>query len=170
MAFLMPIISLVVSIASTVYSAISESNTQRFNQKVANQQAKYASQRAEFEAKQHAIKMRQLLGQQRVGYASAGVSLMSGSAQDVTGDTLEQGAIDAMVIRYGGRVEADRYSAQASQFGEAANSAVVGGIARAGTTLLSAYGGANAGGGSVGYSGSSGNTAPAGGGYTMNMP
>lgn len=139
MAAALPIVAAVVGIGSTVYQMVTASQTADYNAQVAEQQATYARQKAEFEAKQQAARMRKLLGEQKVAYASGGVSLLSGSAQDVFGDTLEQGMIDAALIRDGGTNESNAYMTKAAQFEKEGQSALISGGINIGSSLITNF-------------------------------
>lgn len=142
MAFLTPtvlgIASLVVGVGGAIYQGVTASQTAKYNAQVADQQATYAKQKAALEAEQHEAKMRRLLGEQKVGFAKAGVSPL-GSPQDIFSDTLELGMVDAALIRAGGDAEASAYSAKAGQYEREGKSALIGGVMKAGGALITNF-------------------------------
>jgi hypothetical protein len=83
-------------------------------------------------------------GQRRVAIGASGFT-SDGSQGDVLEFEVAQGELDALTIRYGGEVEAQRYIQQANQYRSAArqsrkqaSSAMLGAVLNAGTTLLGA--------------------------------
>ena len=84
-----------------------------FNAKQAELDADLAKQQAAFEERNFRAGVDRLLGQQRAGYAKAGVQ-MTGSALDVAQDTTMQSEMDALLIRYNGIIKSNGYRTQAA--------------------------------------------------------
>jgi hypothetical protein len=67
----------------------------------------------------------------------SGVSSESGSPVLVMEDSVKQGALDALAIRYGGDVEAARQRSAANLYKMQGNNAMTAGFINAGSSLLS---------------------------------
>lgn len=137
------IISAVVSAGTAVYSA----DTQRragnqqadYNAAVAEQDARAAKDKAEYDEKAHRENVRKILATQRALYGKSGLS-MEGSPLLVMEDTEKQGELDALAIRYGGDVASARSRSEANlarMTGRNNAYAAKGGYIQAGSTLLS---------------------------------
>lgn len=111
--------------------------------------AGYASQNAVIAQEAGNIKMEQTgrqiyktLGAQQVGYASAGLT-GGGSAQEVLRDSVAQGSMEKAIVNEQTQINVTGYKAQAAQFAGMASAAsaaskgsLLGGIIKAGVTLL----------------------------------
>lgn len=89
-----------------LYQAAAESRAGRYQDRVAQHNARLAEQaaadaldRGSVEESRQRARTGQLIGSQRAAYASAGVDVASGSALDVVGDTAAIGELDARTIR-----------------------------------------------------------------------
>lgn len=71
------------------------------------QEAAAARDSAAFEAQQHRRRVSLLLGKQSAVTAAAGVDLLSGSAISAEIDLTEQGALEALNIERGGKIESN---------------------------------------------------------------
>lgn len=129
--------SLAVSVASAAYGGYTAYTTAKTNEKIAENEAKYQSQKAAAEARRQFDRTQKLMGDQRVGYAKSGVSLMSGSVQDVFASTLQESAEDMAVIKMGGDVEARRAEAQAANYSSQATGAIASTVGSVGSSVLS---------------------------------
>ena len=127
-----------IAAAGAAYTAYSTHQTAKYNEKVAEQQAQQVTAKAKYDADLHRQRVQRLLSKQRALYGKSGVE-MSGSPLLVMEDTIEQGEIDALAIQYGGDVESARARSQANLYKMQGRSAIVGGAARSGGTLLSGY-------------------------------
>ena len=91
-----------------------------YNAQIEDQNASYYSlmgenalARADKEAGDHRRGIEKLKGEQRAGYAAAGVKVDTGSALDVAADTAKWGEYDAQTIMYNGAVEKAGYDQKA---------------------------------------------------------
>lgn len=121
----------------------------RRNQAVAEGNAQATEQAAAYAEKQARLKAARLEGTQAVGYAKAGV-LPEGSPLDVMAETAKIEEQDILATRYNYSVQAARYRSQADFYGfegsrrdsmagnvqNLSDSALTGGILKAGTSLL----------------------------------
>ena len=128
--------ALAVSTASALYGGYTSYQSSKYNQKVAENEAKYQRQKAQVEAQRHLERTQRLMGKQRTGYASAGVSLMSGSVQDVFADTLQESAADMVAIKAGGQAAANKATVQAENYKSQATGAVVSAVGKVGSSVL----------------------------------
>ena len=103
-----PIISLVVAVGSAVYSGIQASQNASYNKAVADQAADAAEDKARYDENLHRERVRKLLSTQRALYGKSGVDIETGSPLLTELDTVGQGELDALAIRYGGDVESAR--------------------------------------------------------------
>lgn len=137
-------IGLVISLAGTAYSTYNQKKTAKANAEMQEKEANYQLARGRHEADAHEAKVRRMMAQQKVNYTASGVSLMSGSVQDVFADTTKNAALDAAVIRSGGKMAAQNAMNSASMYEAQGDAAVAAGVAKAGSTLLSSYNSYNA--------------------------
>jgi hypothetical protein len=110
-----------------------------YNAAVAEEDAKAAKAKAEYDEKAHRENVRKILATQRALYGKSGVS-MEGSPLLVMEDTQKQGELDALAIRYGGDVASARSRSEANlarMTGRNNAYAAKGGYIQAGSTLLS---------------------------------
>ena len=128
---------------ATVYSADQQrraGNQQAdYNANVAEEEAKAARAKAEYDEKAHRENVRKILATQRALYGKSGVS-MEGSPLMVMEDTQKQGELDALAIRYGGDVASARARSEANvakMTGRNNAYAAKAGYMQAGSTLLS---------------------------------
>ena len=126
----------VVSAAGTVYSADAQRKTANYNADVAEQNAIAIKKQNEVNEKAHRDQIRKILSTQRAMYGQSGVT-MEGSPLLVQMDTVEQGELDALAIRYGGDVAAAKERSMANLYRMQGQQASTMGAINAGTTLLS---------------------------------
>lgn len=127
--------SLAVGTASAVSGAQAQNKAAEFNAEVGHIQALEAAQRGLLIESQHRISVGQLQGKQRVGFAGAGVSIVSGSPFDVLAETTKIGNLDAMTIRHNTAKEVAAFEAGTSLAASATRSPL---LAGGGTLLTSA--------------------------------
>ncbi|OQB51810.1 MAG: hypothetical protein BWX99_02707 [Deltaproteobacteria bacterium ADurb.Bin151] len=115
-----------------------------YNAAVAEEDAKAAKAKAEYDEKAHRENVRKILATQRALYGKSGLS-MEGSPLLVMEDTEKQGELDALAIRYGGDVASARSRSEANlarMTGRNNAYAAKAGYIQAGSTLLSGAAGA----------------------------
>lgn len=108
----------------------------KINERRANLQAEDAFQRGEKEAGRYGDQIKQVIGQQRSGYASQGVVVDSGTAAAVQAETQEIGAQDIQTIRTNAFREAMGYKSQAEDYAMQARVAKSSAKSQIGQTLL----------------------------------
>ena len=133
----------VIAAGAGVYSADQQrraGNQQAdYNAAVAEEDAKAAKAKAEYDEKAHRENVRKILATQRALYGKSGLS-MEGSPLLVMEDTEKQGELDALAIRYGGDVASARARSEANvakMTGRNNAYAAKAGYMQAGSTLLS---------------------------------
>jgi len=131
-----------VSTAGVLESGRQQSKMAEYNARVAGQGAEVAGEKAAYDEQLHREQVRKILSQQRALYGKSGVEGTTGSPLLVMEDTVKQGELDALAIRYGGEVEAARARSGANLSRMQGNAARTASYWQAGTTLLS--GGAKA--------------------------
>lgn len=114
---------------------------------VAGYQAKEATRQGAIEEKQQRLRVAQIKGQQRTGFAGAGVTVDSGSSMDILADTAYLGEQDALTIRHNAamkgwslKAQAANYSAQSGMYSAQGSNAYTSGLINAGGSLLSGAG------------------------------
>lgn len=111
-----------------------------YNAEVAELQADDAILRGEQEEGVHRLKVKGLIGSQRVAFAAGGVDVNSGNAVDVQADTARFGELDALTIRTNAAREAWGYRVGASDMRARGQIAQQEGNAKAAGTILTAAG------------------------------
>ena len=100
-----------------VYSQVEQGKQQtriaEYNAAVAENNAKAASEKAAFEASQRTREKRRLLSRQAALYGKAGVVTTEGSPLLVMAQTALEEELQVAAIRYGGKVQAQRYRSEA---------------------------------------------------------
>jgi hypothetical protein len=109
----------------------------KYQQKVAQGQARDAIDRGQAAEDAHRRKVAQFAGKQRATMGASGVELTSGSFADVLQDTAMLGELDALTIRSNAQREAYGYQSQAAVSGYEASAAKTAGWMNAGGSLLS---------------------------------
>ena len=133
------VVAAVVSAAGAAYGAYTAKQTADFNEEMARRESTYQQQKAKYESSRQMERTRRMIAEQKVGFASSGVSLLSGSAEDVFADTLEAGVVDAAIIEYGGDIASEKALVQAQNYSRQGTAAIAGGISSiAGTALTAA--------------------------------
>jgi hypothetical protein len=126
-----------VSVVGTVMSAQQQNDMADYNAAVSNQNAQMAEEKAAYDARIHNQGVRKILAAQRSLYGKSGISSEEGSPLLVMDDTIKQGAMDALAIRYGGDVAAAQQRSAANLSKMQGKNAMTSGMLGAGTTLLS---------------------------------
>jgi hypothetical protein len=129
--------ALAVSVAALAYGGYTSYQTAKFNEKVAENEAEYQRKKAAVEARRQFERTQKLMGKQRVGYAKAGVSLMSGSVQDVFASTLQESAEDMTAIMVGGEAQSNKATVAAKNYSSRATGAVASTVGKVGSSVLS---------------------------------
>lgn len=129
------IAGVVIAAAGAAVSGIQQSNMNKYNAKVAKNNAISAQRigRAE-EMKQRRDAYRRM-GAMRAAYGAAGVNL-TGSPIDILADSAMEEELDALTIRYNYNSQAQGYQSQSMLDRRRAQSALYAGGFEAGTTLL----------------------------------
>jgi len=115
-----------------------------YNAQVAEQEGQAAKQKAEYDAKIHADKVRSFLSMQRAEYGKSGIEASAGSPLLVMEDTVKKGKLDELAIKYGGdvaeinkRSEAGGLRMGGSLYKQAGKNAQTASYYQAGSSLLS---------------------------------
>lgn len=144
------IASAAVGTAGAGFTALQANAQQRYQAKVADQNAKLAAESAKQEQdntrvalQQHWRQQAQLQGQQRVAMAAGGLDVNFGNAADLTADTEMLGREDAQrIIDQGSNavrgfdIESANYRSQAKASRQAATGALIGGAFDMASTAL----------------------------------
>lgn len=110
---------------------------QKYNAKVAENQALAARQQAEFAANQQRERSRRLIANERALYGTAGVDVSAGSPLLVVADSAKQAELDAQATLAGGAARSSGFEAQGTLDRFMGRQAVQAGNLGAGATLLS---------------------------------
>jgi len=144
------LIGTAVSAVGTGVTAIQAYSQQKYQQRVAEQNAKLedaaardALDRGKQQVQQQQRRLSQEMGAQRASLAPNGIDVNFGSAADFRGDTAMLGQEDSQTIRennirevQGFERQAGNYRSQAAASGQAATGALVGGAFGVANTLL----------------------------------
>ena len=128
--------SMLGSAASARQQADHSAANARYSAAVARNNATIARQQADFEEGSGREQARRALSARQARFAASGVATGTGSPLDVLGDTAADAEIDALAVRYGGRVQANRFETQRRGDLMAAGQARERGRLRVGTALL----------------------------------
>lgn len=140
------IVSAAATVAATAYAGYSQHQMGKYQAQVAKNNAVVQEQLAQDALKRgaeaerrHRVRVDQIKGQQRAGFAASGVVVDSGSALDTLEDTAELGELDALTIRadaereaHGYRVGASNSMAQSKLYLSSGNNALAGSILSSG--------------------------------------
>lgn len=136
------IIGAVISAVGTLYTVQQQQAMADYNEKVARQNAQMAEDKANYDARMHNQEVQRMLATQRSLYGISGVSSESGSPLLVMADSVKQGAMDSLAIKYGGNVEAAKQRSAAAMYRMQGDAAMTAGMFSAGSSLLSGLSGA----------------------------
>jgi hypothetical protein len=128
-----------ISVGGQVLGAIGARNQAAFEADVARTNAINAQNQAAAEAVREERAGRRRMSQTKAAFGASGVQ-MEGSPLEVLGDSAMEEAENVALIRHGGRGRAAEFRNQATAAGMRGTSALVGGLGRAGGSLLSAAG------------------------------
>lgn len=120
-----------------VASGIGEMNAANYNANILNQQAAQVANNASAEEAKLRREQRQEIGRQIATAAGSGAS---GSIVDVIRQNIENQEMDALTLRYRGAIEGASLKAQAKMTKYEGKQALYGGIAGAGSKLLTSFG------------------------------
>ena len=129
----------VIMAVGALYAGYKSQQMGKFNAKIATQEANYAQQKGKADEAAHLDRLKKAMATGKVAVANSGVSLMSGSAQDVFDENLEEGLYDAVMIRYGAQAESRSLLAKASGLRAEGDAAMVAGVLGAAGTAASGY-------------------------------
>jgi len=127
-----------IAAAGAVYGGVKAKQSADFNAKIATQEANYAIQKGKADEEQHLDRLKKSMADGKVAVANSGVSLLSGSAQDVFDENLEEGLYDAVMIRYGAEASSRSLLAKASGLRSEGQAAMVSGLLKAAGSIASA--------------------------------
>ena len=123
----------------------------RYSARLSDIRGQQALKKGTLAEKQHRLKVKQLMGQQRASYGGSGVLVDEGSTFDVLAETQHLGDADALTIRHNTAIDVWNiksqgigFSNQSSLYQSQADSAMAGGYLSAGSSLLTGVGNAAA--------------------------
>ena len=126
--------------AGAVYGGFKQNQMLKFNAKLAEREGQYAQVKSRLDVADRKRDVMRQLGANRAEFGASGVSLLSGSFQDVQLESLTEAERDYAAIRFGGTTYANRAKAQASSYRDQGKASLIGSGFEAGSTLLTAYG------------------------------
>lgn len=143
----------VMTVASTAFAAVAQSQAAGYqeqvaknNAKVAGWQADDAARRGEIDRARLSVRNAQIIAAQTAGVGASGIQLGSGSPETVleynrgvAAEDLATAGYNAQLEQWGYRSRQDNFNAQAGLYGQTAtNSLIAGGIGAGGSLLGSA--------------------------------
>lgn len=128
---------LFVAVAAAAYSGYQQSQQAAYAGKVAESQAEAAENKAKYEENIHRERVRKLLSTQRALLGGSNIDMSVGTPLLVAEDTVGQGELDALAIRYGGDVEAARARSEGRLAKMQGKAAATASYMKAGSSLLS---------------------------------
>jgi len=149
MGAVMPFLSIASTVVGGVFSAIgqqrqaeAQANAANYNAAVARNAALFAQQQGEVNAQAADRRTAAMIGRQRAAYAAGGLDVNSGSPLDIQADTAQFGRLNSLTIRnnaarqaYGYQANAKLDAASASNYESAGNTAMIGSLIGAGTSV-----------------------------------
>lgn len=111
----------------------------KYNAQVARQEGYMAQQSAQMQKYQIGRQKGKMAGRQHALYAKSGVVTTSGSPFEVMVDTAGQYELDKAIVQYNADVMSARANAEAAYRDKMAKNAYSGGLAQAGSILLSGF-------------------------------
>jgi hypothetical protein len=112
-----------------------EQDAAEFNAKIQEDDAVAAERKAKYDEEIHRERVKQFISQQRAAIGKSGVQI-EGSPLLATIDAAEKGEMDALAIRHGGQVSANRFRSQAQLSRLQGQQARKASKIKAGSTLL----------------------------------
>lgn len=153
MAEAMPFISMAMTVVGGVVSGLGaqrqdqeQANAANYNAAVARNAATFAQQQGEVQAQAKDRQTAALIGRQRAVYAAGNLDVNSGSPLDIQSDTAQIGRLDSLTIRnnaareaYGYQANANLDTASAENYQTAGDTALLGSLIGAGTSVGSKW-------------------------------
>lgn len=139
MAAVLPFAPYILAAAGAVVKGVSGKQTAEYNQKVAKQQGNTALAIGELRAARISERNKQLTSKQIAGYAASGVDL-TGTPTDVLMHDATRGELDALNARYEGIALRSSFFAQADQYNQQGNDAVIGAALGVGASIIGGMG------------------------------
>jgi hypothetical protein len=130
----------VTSAVGEVAAGNAQSNAAKYNSEVDANNATQALQASQAQAAVSQQQTTQKLGEQAVAYGAGGVDVNTGSPVDVMTSTAAQGRLDAMTLRYGGQIAAQRDTQMGTLSSYTGAEAAAAGDLSAGSTVLTGAG------------------------------
>ena len=134
------IAGLAIAAGGALYGGYKQNQMAKFNAKMQGREAKYQRQKAEVDVAARRRDVARQMGANKAAVGGSGVSLMSGSVQDIELESLSEAEQDYHAIRFGGETRASAAEGQASLDLAGGKAAQTGSYFKAGSTLLSGYG------------------------------
>lgn len=125
--------------AGAAGTAISVQSSQ-YNQEVAENNAKYAQQKAKADAAAHERRTARLQSAQRARIAASGLDPGSGSPLEIAAETARYAEADRRNILFGGQIAANQFDAQAFNAQQQGQAAIVSGVGQLASIGASTYG------------------------------
>lgn len=122
-----PAIPYIIMAVGAAYAGYTQHQAASYNAKIATQEADYRMKKGQADEEAHLDRLKKAMAEGKVATAKSGVSLMSGSAQDVFDENLEEGLYDAVMIRYGAAAESRSLLAKAAGLRSEGKAALIGG-------------------------------------------
>lgn len=116
-------------------AAADQSAVERYNAKVADADAKYVDRNTAAEMEMKTREVRRLQARQRALFAKSGFT-EGGSLADIAADTGQAGMLDALTIKYGGQMQADKLRNKGALMRTRSGATKDAGYISAGTSLL----------------------------------
>ena len=125
-----------VSAVGQVIGGIQEKRAAEYNAQVQEQDAVAAEKKAKYDEGIHRERVKRLLSEQRATIGKSGVDI-KGSPMLAILDTIEKGELDALAIRHGGKLQAQKSRSGATESRLRGKQAFTRSLFGAGSTLLS---------------------------------
>lgn len=125
--------------AGQLYSGFTAAQSYRDQAKFADAMAVREGQAGRYEQQRLKDRNDRIIGDQKQQFISGGIAL-TGSAQEVIADSAREASLDEQAVLYGAQVRAENRRFEAKLARSNAQSAVIGSIINAGSTLVSGFG------------------------------
>jgi hypothetical protein len=140
MAVPVMIVGAVMGVVGALRSANAKAAADRYNGKVAEQNAAIATSQGEAAAQAQQRDAERQMGRGMAAYGASGVSLDSGSPTDVLADSARSAMLDNLTVRYNATLRGTAYKDQAAlSYSEASND-MTSGYLNAASSVVSAAG------------------------------
>lgn len=130
----------VVSAASAIAQGNAQNAMAKYNAKLAERDAEARRRQASMDEELSRSRSSAIMSRQRAVMAAAGVDTSSGTPLAIAEQSAEDAEMDALAIRYGGAIGAQRFQEEANLSRMQGRSAKQAGMFRAGSTLLTGFG------------------------------